>query len=123
MKLVTCAVALAFCVVGPLCAEDTATCPWKQPTGHWRLTDSTGYTGDVVWKLAGDNQAALGEWQHKDGTKTTELGGWRPDKKVFVATGYGAKGSYWEVVFTTVTESMIKGDMINRTSDGVISPG
>jgi hypothetical protein len=40
-----------------------------------------------------------------------------------VIIGYGPKGEYWEVTCTTVTESMIKGRMIQRTPEGVIMRG
>jgi hypothetical protein len=96
-------------------------CPWKFATGHWRLTDSTGNEADVVWKkTAGD--ALIGRWKGEDG-RAIEITGWRPDRNELVATGYGPNGEYWEVVFTTVTEKMIKGKMIQRTPDGVIKKG
>ena len=96
-------------------------CPWRFVTGHWKLTDSTGHEGKVVWKATGGN-ALIGLWEDENG-KGTELAGWRPDKKEFVATGYGAKGEHWEIVCTIVTKDMLKGTMINRTSDGKIGKG
>jgi hypothetical protein len=61
-------------------------------------------------------------WEGKDG-KATEICGWRSDTKELVVMGYGPKGEYWEVVFTTVTEKMIQGRIIQRTLDGVILRG
>lgn len=96
-------------------------CPWKYETGHWKLTDATGNQADVVWKSA-DGDSLIGMWEGVDG-KAMELAGWRSDTKELVATGYGPKGEYWEVVFTTVTETTIKGKMIQRTPEGVIKVG
>ena len=121
MKLLMCALAATLFLTGQTVAEDATKCPWKLVTGHWRLTDSTG-TADVVWKSAGDGQALIGAWEGKDG-RATELVGWRPDQKVLVATGYGSNGSYWEIKFTTVTEAMIKGEMVNREPDGTVLKG
>ena len=45
------------------------------------------------------------------------------ETKEFVATGYGPKGEYWEVVFSTVTETLIKGRTIQRTPEGDILLG
>lgn len=105
-------------------AEAGAACPWKLVTGHWKLTDSTGYAGDIVWESAGDGtQAIVGHWKEEDGSAATELAGWRPDEKIFVTTGFGKNGSYWEVRFTTVTESMVEGPMVNRQPDGRLLKG
>jgi hypothetical protein len=101
--------------------DAVAECPWKCETGHWKLTDATGYESEVEWKASGGN-SFIGIWQDKLG-KATELAGWRPDRGVFVATGYGDNGAYWEVKFTTVTETMIKGPMVERASDGSFRRG
>lgn len=105
--------------------DDTSTaskCPWEPVTGYWKFSDSTGYTAEVVWELAGDGPTVIGKWKDKDGT-ATELAGWRADQKTFVATGYGADGSYAEVHSTTVTESMIKGNMTKRWPNGSLMEG
>ena len=96
-------------------------CPWRFVAGHWKLSDETGNESEVVWKLV-DGDALIGLWTGDDG-KATEVAGWRSDTKELVATGYGPKGEYWEVVFTTVTKDMIKGKMLQRTPDGKVMVG
>ena len=96
-------------------------CPWRFATGHWKASDETGNESEVVWKTT-EGDALLGLWTGKDG-KATEIAGWRSDTKELVIIGYGPKGEYWEVTCTTVTESMIKGRMIQRTPEGVIMRG
>ena len=71
-----------------------------------------------MWKIA-DGDSLIGAWQGED-SKAMELVGWRTDTKELVATGYGPKGEYWEVVFSTVTETLIKGRTIRRTPEGDI---
>lgn len=74
-------------------------------------------------KAADGSQALIGHWKEEDGSAATELAGWRPDEKIFVTTGYGKNGSHWEVRFTTVTESMVEGPMVNRQPDGRLLKG
>lgn len=107
--------------VRPAKSQELAECPWEYVTGHWKHTDSTGNESEVVWKLI-DGNSLIGMWKGQ-GEKATELVGWRPDQSALVATGYGENGEHWEVKFTTVTDSMIKGPSFQRTSDGKIMRG
>ena len=70
----------------------------------------------MVWKKT-DGDALIGHWEDANG-KATELVGWRPDTKELVAVGFGANGSYWNIVFTTVTSSKLKGNISERRADG-----
>lgn len=121
MKRVTMLAATAILFISGSASAQPAGCPWKFVTGHWRATDETGDQADVMWKSS-DGDSLIGMWEGKDG-KAMELAGWRSDTQELVATGYGPKGEYWEVVFTTVTDTMIKGKMIHRTPDAVIRVG
>lgn len=103
--------------------ETDAKCPWKLVTGHWQLTDSMGDTSDVVWQQGSDDQSVVGAWTDKDGNKSTELVGWCPDQKVLVATAYGANGAYWQIRFTTVTETLVRGPFVSRQTDGSVFQG
>jgi hypothetical protein len=102
-------------------AAKTAECPWELVTGHWKLTNETGHEAHVTWKESAGN-ALVGTWKDESG-KATELVGWRPERGELVATGYGDKGEFWEVRFTTVTEDMVKGPMIDRDADGSVRRG
>lgn len=104
-------------------AEDAAKCPWEFVTGKWKQSDDSGYSADIEWNSAGDGDAVVGTWTDKDGAKYTELVGWRPEKKMLVATGYGTNGSYWELKATKVTASMIKGKIVDRRPDGMTYTG
>ena len=121
MKRLTMFVVAATIFVTGSASAQPPDCPWKFTTGHWKLIDSTGSEAEVVWKIA-DGDSLIGVWEGEDG-KAMELAGWRTDTKELVATGYGPKGEYWEVVFTTVTETLIKGRMIQRTPEGDILLG
>ncbi len=120
MRLAIGCVLVWFVFVGQLAADD-AECPWEFSTGHWQLTIG-GYTANVVWRTNNDGQVVVGDWEDETG-KFTELAGWRPDQKVLVSTSYGSNGSYCETKFTTVTKSMLKGDMIRRLADGRVMKG
>jgi hypothetical protein len=96
-------------------------CPWRYVTGHWKHSDDLGNVGEVVWKKS-QGGALTGIWKDEQG-KATELAGWRPDKKALVTTGYGDQGEFWHGEFTTVTESMIKGEIFHRLADGKIRKG
>ena len=120
MRLFTmCAVAAMF--LSRVAIAQPPDCPWRFATGHWKASDETGNESEVVWKTT-EGDALLGLWTGKDG-KATEIAGWRSDTKELVVTGYGPKGEYWDVRFTTFTENMIKGKMIQRTAEGVVMRG
>jgi len=102
-------------------SDNLPECPWKCLVGHWKLTDASGNDAEVVWKPVGGD-SFLGLWKGDSG-EATEVVGWRSDTKELVATGYGPNGEYWEVVFTTVTETMIRGRLVHRTPDGAIKLG
>jgi hypothetical protein len=118
MNRVTMFVVVAAIFIAGSASAQPPDCPWKFVTGHWKSIDSTGSEAEVVWKTA-DGDSLIGLWDGEDG-KAMELVGWRSDTKEFVATGYGPKGEYWEVVFTTVTEKLIRGRLIHRTPEGDI---
>jgi hypothetical protein len=117
------ATTLAFLLLlnGLAQAQDSAECPWKLVTGKWRLSDDSGNSSTVVWKKT-EGDALIGHWEDANG-KATELVGWRPDKKELAAIGFGANGSYWNIVFTTVTESRLKGKITERGPDGKTRSG
>ena len=96
-------------------------CPWELVTGKWQLSYDTGYSSTVVWKKT-DGNAVIGHWEDAHG-KATELVGWRPDKKELAAIGFGPKGTYWNIVFTTVTKSRLKGKITERGDDGETRSG
>ena len=121
MRFIATTLASLFLLAGLLHAEDTAECPWKLVTGKWRLVHDDGNAGTVVWKKT-DGGALIGHWEDANG-KATELVGWRPDKKELVAVGFGENGSYWNIVFTTVTESRLKGQITERGPDGKTRSG
>lgn len=107
--------------VQPRKGDHVAACPWKLLTGHWRLTDETGNESEVV-RQESEGGSLIGTWKGPSGN-ATELVGWRPDRGELVATGYGDGGEFWEVKFTTVTEAMVKGPMVDRSSDGSLRRG
>ena len=94
-------------------------CPWRFVTGHWKATDSDGNEVEVVWRPSGEN-ALIGVY---NGGQSTELIGWRTDKKQFVSTGYGDGGVYWEAIFTHVTKNRIKGKTRHHLPEGKIQKG
>ncbi len=123
MKFYATSLVLGLLLGGVSQAEEAAKCPWKLVTGKWRLSDDTGNSSTVVWKKAtSDGNALLGFWKGDNG-EATELVGWCPDKKELVAVGFGNDGAYWHIVFTTVTESMLKGDITERRADGKTRSG
>ena len=101
---------------GVVNAEEADKCPWEYLTGKWQYTDDAGSSSTVEWTSA-EGDALMGAWEFADG-KATGLVGCRPDKKELVSVGFGTNGTYWETVYTTVTESMLKGHKIERLSDG-----
>jgi hypothetical protein len=113
--------AVAAMILSRVAIAQPPDCPWRFATGHWKASDETGNESEVVWKTT-EGDALLGLWMGKDG-KATEIAGWRSDTKELVVTGYGPKGEYWDVLFTTFTENMIKGKMIQRTAEGVVMRG
>ena len=116
MRFVVTTLALSLLFGSLACAQEAAVCPWKLVTGKWRLASDDGSSSTVVWKKT-DGDALIGHWEEASG-KATEIVGWRPDKRELVAIGFGPHGSYWKIVFTTVTESGLKGEISERRADG-----
>lgn len=114
---------IAALLLGTPHAQCGEQCPWQWVTGHWKFSDDSGSSGSVVWNLASDGKAVIGHWRHDDGTTATEMGGWRPDKRVLVSTAYGSTGAFWELVCTKVTEKTLAGESTSRQPDGTVSKG
>ena len=74
--------------------------------------------GTASWRIAVGGNALVGRFEDEDGTKSIELGGWRPDTKTMVGNGYGSKGNYWLLEFDKIT-----ADAIDGVNSGVFPDG
>lgn len=98
--------------------------PWKWLTGHWTIERSDGTSANVHWsKPRADADYLIGKWENSDGTKFSEIVGWRPDQKALVANGFGAKGGYFSVFLDQVSPDQMSGWIRRFQSDGTLKSG
>ena len=95
------------------------TCPWEWMLGQWKVERSDGTSADVHWsKPRADADYLIGKWDESDGTKLTELVGWRPDQEVLVANAHGASGQYFGAWFNKVSAKKMSGWIRILSPDG-----
>lgn len=94
-------------------------CPWEWMTGYWKFKRSDGTSGDVQWsKPRANADYLIGKWEESDGTKTTEIVGWRPDQEVVSGQSFGANGLYYAVWFNKVSANKMSGFVRNWKPNG-----
>ena len=101
-----------------------AKAPWRWLLGHWKQETSDGNTGTMYWyKPYRDADHLIGQWQQSDGTRLTEIAGWRPDTQTLVSHAYGSDGQYFDVTFNEVSRLRMKGPFHRRLADGTTQSG
>ena len=101
-----------------------AKAPWRWLLGHWKQETSDGKTGTMYWyKPYRDADHLIGQWQQSDGTRLTEVAGWRPDTQTLVSQSYGSDGQYFDVTFNEVSQLRMKGPFHRRLADGTTQSG
>ena len=101
-----------------------AKAPWRWLLGHWKQETSDGKTGTMYWyKPYRDADHLIGQWQQSDGTRLTEVAGWRPDTQTLVSQSYGSDGQYFDVTFNEVSRLRMKGPFHRRLADGTTQSG
>ena len=96
---------------------------WQYLTGQWTFESSTGLRSDVTWTPKADGKVVVGEWVAEDGTKSSELIGWRADKQAIVVNGIGSKDGFWHIEFDKITATKCEGPGIVAYSDGTVVEG
>ena len=94
---------------------------WEFETGQWTFESSTGLKSDVTWTPTANGKAIVGEWVGEDGTKSSELIGWRGDR--LAVDGFGSENNFWHIVFDQVTPSKCVGPGTVAYPDGTVLTG
>ena len=98
--------------------------PWKWMLGHWNVERSDGTSAKVHWdKPRTDADYLIGKWENSDGTKFSEIVGWRPDQQALVANGFAAKGRYFSVYLDKVSPDRMSGRIHRFQPDGTVKSG
>lgn len=117
------ALSLVFLCCSAVSASAEHQHDWEFMLGKWTFESDDGKTSDVVWRKASDGHACIGIWTDPNGTKSTELLGWRPDKNALVVDAYGSADNYWHCEFTEVEKDRCKGEAVIRFIDGTVVKG
>ena len=105
--------------VGNADAQEHHKAWWKYLKGTWTYEIAPlNAKGTVTWRIAAKGNAMVGRFVDADGLTSIEIGGWRADTKSMVAHGYGSKGNYWQLEFTTITADVIEGPNHGVLPDG-----
>ena len=98
--------------------------PWKWLIGYWKIERSDGTSAEVHWsKPRANADYLIGKWENSDGTKFSEIVGWRPDQQALVANAFGARGGYFSVFLNNVRPNQMSGRIRRFKSDGTQTSG
>ena len=93
---------LSLANISTASADEAGMKEWtKYLAGEWTYKVSDGSKGEAKFSFRAKRKAMVGTFK-EEGSTAFELGGWRPDRKAVVVTGFGSKGNYWELEYTKI---------------------
>ena len=101
-------------------ADESGCKAWfKFLKGDWKYeVKEVNLKGTVSFRIVSKGNAMIARYRDANGLVGNELTGWRSDKKVMVASGFGSAGNHWRMEIGKVTANGFTG-----TNSGVLPDG